>query len=192
MTITRSFTILAALSALSQLPAAVITSGTVTLDDSDPTQLGRVLRNNVPSVWGTVKPFPGIASAASTFNYELVNFNTSGFNQIQITYVHNSGVNANIFGVAYDGSFNAGNLALNYLGDQGNSVLPASPGPRIFQLDTGTSQSIVLAFSTAATNAFGVVGYTVEGFNSGVPEPSTLGSVGAALGLLAFLRHRRN
>ena len=192
MTFSRAFAVLAALSALSQLPAAVITSGTVTLDDTDLTQVGRLFRNAVPSVWGTAKAFPGITSAASTFNYELVPFNTSGFNQIQITYGFNSGAAANIFGVAYNGSFTASNLALNYLGDGGSSVTLGQPGPIIFQLDTGTNQNIVLAFSTTAATSYGTVNYTVEGFNGGVPEPATLGSVGAALALLAFLRRRRN
>jgi PEP-CTERM motif len=164
-----------------------ITSGTVTLDGTESlTSALRVFRSGVPSTLAAPKSFPGTSSCAGgTCFYETVSVNPAPFEALRINYEWASGANANIFLTAYLNSFNVGNLASNYLGDPGSSVLAGAPGSNSFEVLVPSGNSLVLAFSTVTSTSFGTVSYTVE---NAIPEPATFVLVGIALGALATLR----
>jgi hypothetical protein len=179
MNLQTAFAALACCLALSSIPAqaAIITSGTLTLDASDTTQTGRLLRDGNPSVWGIAKAVPPLTNTTGQRAFEIVSFNTGAFDQISWSFQLTSEF-GNIFSVVYS-TFNPTNIQSGYLGDSGDSSSAGTKPPRVQeggQIDVGNNQSIALVFHAVNANSdYGTVSYTVEGFNRGeVPVPGSL------------------
>jgi hypothetical protein len=70
---------------------------------SDPTQLGRLSRDGVPSDWSVSKPFPGVLNTSTTYHYLafMVNVGLTPFIQISV----DMGSSINLFTSAYDTAY---------------------------------------------------------------------------------------
>src|SRR6478609_3658643 len=56
--------------------ALVIASDiSATFSAADPTQLGRLSRDGVPSDWSTSKAFPGVINAGTSYRYQALTIN---------------------------------------------------------------------------------------------------------------------
>src|SRR5438034_10879793 len=56
------------------------------LKSTDPTQLGRINRNNIISDWSAPKPFPGVFNPTITYNYEIFSINVGFTPYIQVNF----------------------------------------------------------------------------------------------------------
>jgi hypothetical protein len=167
--------------------ATPIYSDTLVLGAGDPTQLGRLTRDGVPSDWSAPKPFPGVFNPTTTYHYKTLDldiaaleagFTYGGF--IQIDFDSDA---TTTFLSAYLDSYNPLNLAANYLGDPGFSG-NAFPGtPQFFQVFVPSAHHLVLVLNETLPNGgLGLPGgLLVEAFAdseftdlSSVPEPGTL------------------
>src|SRR5262245_12290210 len=90
---------------------------------SDPTQLGRLSRDGVPSDWSVEKAFPGVINTTTAYHYEAFLIDVGVADFVQISADTNS---VNLFFSAYDTAYlpnsaGAPNLGFdtNYLGDAG-------------------------------------------------------------------------
>ena len=91
------------------------------LVSSDSTQLGRLNRNLISSTCATSKTSPGVFTSVGLRHFKTFYFaNTSGTSQCFDVEFNTSGVN--LFFATYLNKFNPNNIALNYLGDPGNSL----------------------------------------------------------------------
>jgi hypothetical protein len=181
-------------------PAAVILDVTgQSLTAGDPTVLGRLSRDNVPSEWSTSKAFPGVINGVTAYHYTTFTVNVGITPYIQISIDE---PDALLFTTAYLGSFVPGNLATNYLGDAGFSGNNFG-NPNFFQVVVPANQNLVLFVGDTDGSNGGLghsFGLLVEGFIdtdfteppvNGIPEPSTVLLSGAALVLLAARGFRR-
>lgn len=158
--------------------ADVLYTNTVTLLSTDPTQLGRLSRNDIVSDWSAPKAFPGTINATTSYHYEAISVQVpSGLSFLQITIDSNNG---DIFAAVYDTSYNPDPVALNrgldvnYLGDAGASGNFFGTSPRFFQVVDQTAADSVSGFGTVilvltetTTNGTGLdspVDVVVEGF----------------------------
>lgn len=99
---------------------------TGTVGAGDPTQTGRMNRIGVASVPGTNKVFPGIFTTSGARRYDSHTItNTTGAAQ-DVNVWFNTSAGNNGFLVAYLGSFDPANPALNYLADAGSSFPSAA------------------------------------------------------------------
>jgi hypothetical protein len=182
----------AALSIASPAAAALVVSGTGTVDTSDPTQTGRVTRDGVASTWAAPKSYPGTLNPSTSYNYDLIN-GTFGANALQVIYYEitvGSG-GTNLFSVAYLNSFNPANPATNYLGDAG-----ASSALETYQVIVPIGGQLfvdIQSFGTTEPYTYSISAFSDpnrgENFLTGsVPEPTTwammllgFGAIGAAM-----------
>jgi hypothetical protein len=172
---------------------------------SDPTQLGRLSRDGVPSDWSVSKPFPGVINTTTTYHYLafMINVGLTPFVQVNV----DMGTSINLFAAAYDTAYlpnSAGapnfGFNLNYLGDGGFSGDPFPGDPQFFQVVVPVNHTLVLVINnTLAAN--GGVGdpfhLLVEGFVDSaftdpepVPEPATMALTFTGLAFVALKRRR--
>ena len=183
--------------------AAVLFSSDVSIFGSDPTQMGRLSRNAIPQDWSGQEPYPGAINPAVSYHYKAIPvFVPNWLPFLQISIDSN---NANIFGSAYDSSYNPADLEENWLGDAGASGNFFGSSPRFFQVFAQTAFAtpagglVVIVLNETSTNGLGLnspVGLLVEAFSatdfSEVPEPSTSLLIGAGVvSLAAYYRRRR-
>ena len=185
---------------------AVIYTDVMTIGAGDPTQLGRISRNGVPSDWSGLKAFPGVINTTTSYHYTVLDLNLAA---LEFPLAYDAYIQIDVdssylttFMSAYLNSYNPLNLAANYLGDAGSSGNYFGSDTISFQVFVPYGDNLELVLNETATNG-GVglpAGVTVEAFvDTGytdadptnattVPEPGTW--VLLALGV-AFLGVRR-
>jgi len=164
----------------------------------DPTQLGRLSRDGVPSDWSGPKTFPGVINPTISYHYRTYFIPTPITPYIQITV---DDPQAAIFSSAYMNTYNPLSMGTNYLGDGGFSGNFFPGSPLFFQVFVPTGSNLVLVINdpVAANAGLGrpyslvVEGFTDTNFSDPVPEPSSLflSGGGLAAAVLAASRLRR-
>jgi len=193
--------VLSVISATSASAVVLVDTGIQTLLSTDPTTLGRISRNGVPSDWSASKAFPGDINATTSYHYQLVTIHVMNTPFIQVS-IDEPGVV--FFAAAYLDSFVPGSFSTNYLGDAG-ATGNIFGNPAFFQIVVPAGHDLVL-FVEDTIPANGGVGHSyrllVEGFidteftdpPAGVPGPiigaGLPGLVMALSGLLALRRRR--
>lgn len=183
--------------------ASVLFSGDVAISVSDPTQLGRLSRNGIPQDWSGQEPYPGSINATTSYHYTTVSvFVPNWFPFLQISL---DSENTNIFGSAYDTSYNpVTGLDVNWLGDAGGSG-NIFGNPLFFQVFAQTAFAtpsgglVVIVLNQTSTGTAGLnspVGLLVEGFsdtefNEATPEPSTWLLLGTGAAVMTIVNRRR-
>jgi hypothetical protein len=187
--------------------AAVLYDATVSLANTDPTQLGRLSRDGITPDWSFDKDFPGVFTPTTSYHYRTFSVFVPGwFSFLQISIDSNNG---DILGSVYDTSYNPNPLAanrgldVNYLGDPGGSG-NFFGNPIFFQVVDRTAANspsggtIILVLDETTTTGTGLnspVGLLVEGFSDTefdetTPEPLTSTLMGAGL-LILVARYRQ-
>jgi len=175
----------------------ILDTGVVTFSPTG-TQFGRISRDGNASVWGVMKPFPGVINAPTALAEETFTIHNLDRGFLQISLDDPAAV---FFDAAYRNSFNPVNVSpnfgldVNYLGDPGNSQ-PAG-NPSAFQIVVPVNSTVVINVNEVSPG--GGTGHQfellVEGFYdssfSEVPEPSALLLASGGVVLLSFLRYRR-
>ncbi|MDQ2986983.1 MAG: PEP-CTERM sorting domain-containing protein [Armatimonadota bacterium] len=177
------------------LPVAMIVGlGTVasaqvfshTWDGTEPTRLGRLFRDGVPSNHLAPKPFPGVFNPTGTYYYYQVNMGGFGPGDIPVYIIPTIQPDVASFVAAYHTAApGAGDMSVNYLGDQGGSVVTNSFS---VILPGGTDLWI---FITTTSVVPGGIGSIIEGTVTTVPEPGTFIAIGIGLAGLALARRRK-
>ncbi len=174
---------------------------TSSIASNDPTQLGRISRNGIPSDWSSVKAFPGIINPTTTYNYHTYSVNSGVTPFIFITI---DSVPGNTFASAYFPSYNPTNtganhgMDVNYLGDAGSSGNYFGTDPVSFEVYVPTRSNFLVVVNTSSTAGIGQpFTITVQGFLDDqftpTPEPSSLLLLGSgALGLAGLVRRKLN
>lgn len=176
---------------------------TSAIDPSDPTQLGRILRDGIISDWSQDKLFPGVLNPTTSYHYHAYSVPISSERYIEITF-NDFSFPAFDFISAFANSYNpAAGLDVNYLGDDGatENFFGDPFGSRFFQIFAPPSvTNLVLVVNDSTLSGLGVGApfeivvnsYLDTSYNS-VPEPSTFAfflSGGLLLSLIAMLRRR--
>ena len=184
--------------------AVVVVSGTGELSSSDPTQVGRVFRDAIPSTWDDPKAFPG--TLGGTFVYDLINA-TISFNATQDIYyeIFFSTTNTTVsqpFAVAYEDSFNPLDISQNYIGDSGSSA-DVTGVEASFQVMVSAGGSLLVNFSEVSNGSLPTLyNYRIEAFSDAnrgedfgptgvVPEPASWAMMIAGFGLVGGAMRRR-
>jgi len=173
---------------------------------ADPTQLGRISRNGVPSDWSTSKAFPGVINPGVSYHYHTYTLNTQAASFVQIIM---DSTFANTFASVYLGAYLPGSgLATNYLGDagqSGNFFGAVDTGtfivtdPLFFQVQVVPYSNLVLVVNESSGIDAGLLQpfrFIVEGFldreftDIPVPTPGTVSLFGVALLGFAFARKK--
>ncbi|MFL6416541.1 MAG: hypothetical protein ACJ74Y_12835 [Bryobacteraceae bacterium] len=195
--------LLAAVLASLSCGATIFDTGLTAIAPTDPVQLGRLGRDNVPSDWSTPKAFPGILNPTVPYRYDTFALPNIAYPYIQITIDDVSGM-AQTFASAYLNVYTPGGTApnigldVNYLGDAGNSGNFFGDDPRAFQVVVPPGATLAIVVNDASPSAAGIgqpFRVLVEGFVdtsfSDAPEPATCGFVVMALGAGAFVVRKR-
>ena len=135
-------------------------SGTLTSGDAVATA-GRLGRNAVSSVCGTLKGCPGAFDANPRF-YDTFSFsNTSAVSECLKVTLDQSSCTGTLLAAGYLDAFDGSNLCLNYLGDEG-----ASPAVGSFSVDVPPGHDLIVAIQQTTVGVFCTTGYTgtVTGF----------------------------
>ena len=167
-----------------------------TLAASDPTQLGRLSRDGIPSDWSGPKTFPGVINPAVSYHYRtyLIPLMFTPFIQITV-----DDPQAAIFASAYMNSYNPSSLSTNYVGDAGFSGNFFPGAPLFFQVVVPTGNNLVLVINDPSTISGGlgkpyslvVEGFTDTSFSDPTPEPASFLLTGGGLAAAAFARRKR-
>lgn len=168
----------------------LIVSGALAL--SDPTQLGRLSRNGLPSDWSGPSAFPGWINTTTTYHYTeyLVNVGVTPYIEVTLDST------ASVFVAAYFGGYDPTNPAATYWGDAGFSQPFGMPSS--FQVVVPQFQTLTVVINNTAGGNGGVGDpYTliVQGFldtqYTSTPEPSSLFLFGSeALGVAGLIRRK--
>jgi hypothetical protein len=163
-----------------------------TLVASDPTQLGRLSRDGIPSDWSGAKAFPGVINTTTSYHYHTYVIPVFNAPFVQITV---DDPLAAIFASAYVNSYNPSSLSTNYLGDAGSSGNFFGVDPAFFQVVVPAFSNLVLVINDPAAANGGlnkqfslvVEGFADTDFNDppALPEPAAIVLSGS--GLLAAL-----
>jgi len=179
-----------------QASAGIITTFTDSLSNADPTQLGRLSRNNLPQDWAGSEPYPGAINLATSYFYTAYSINVGNAPFVQLTF---DDAGTSEFVSAYGGSYTAGSFATNWLGDAGSSGNLAG-NPAFFQVIVPLNGTLVVVVNNTTGNLTTNHAYTltVEGFAdanfdepAATPEPASAGLAVTALAALFFFRRRR-
>lgn len=184
------------LAAVQPAAAVLVASGSSSLTESSPLQVGRILRNGVASSWAVPKTWPGFNDESVTRRYEsfAINFAPNATQNVyyRLTLEQPS---TQVFGVAYNGAYNPADQPLNYVGDPG-----ASSPSAIWEVivPTGGALSLVVLEVTPTAGDLGF-SYTIEAFSNAsggenfgtVPEPASWAMMIAGFGLVGAAARRR-
>jgi hypothetical protein len=194
-----AFVILGSLLLASLVQADTLTTFTTSIAANDPTQLGRISRNGIPSDWSGLKPFPGIINPTTVYNYHTYSVNSGVTPFILITI---DSVPGNTFASAYLPSYNPSNvppnngLDINYIGDAGRSGNIFGVDPVSFEVYVPVGTNFLVVVNTSANAGIGqpftitVQGFLDDQFTS-TPEPSSLILLGSgALGVAGLVRRK--
>lgn len=168
---------------------------TSALTAADPTQLGRISRDGVPSEWSTPKVFPGVINPATAYKFNTYSVNTGYASYIQIMM---DSVSANTFAAVYKGSYQpATGLGTNYLGDAGTSGNYFGTDPIFFQIAVPIFTDLVIVINETSGAGLGLnqsFRILVEGFidseYTDIPAPGTASLFFSALLAFGFTRKR--
>ncbi|HET6646416.1 MAG TPA: carboxypeptidase regulatory-like domain-containing protein, partial [Pyrinomonadaceae bacterium] len=141
------------------LPSCTI-SGSGSIDNSDPTQTGRLTRNGVASTCATPKAFPGMNDSLVR-HFDQYSFTNNSASTACVTFSVSNTCASNLFAATYAGSYNPANIMTNYQSDPG-----ASGNPMTWSTNVAAGQTIVLVIHEVTPNA-GCAGYTFS--LSGLP-----------------------
>jgi hypothetical protein len=112
----------------------------------DPQQTGRLFRDGVASVCGSVKATPTVVDSTLR-RYDAYTFTNNGGVSACVTANVTSGCGTNIFYAVYAGSFNPANIQQNYRADAGASFA----GTATFRFDVPAGATYVLVIHEVAT-----------------------------------------
>ncbi len=170
-------------------------SGVTSVGLGDPTQLGRLSRNGVIADWSSTEPFPGVINTGVTYHYHVFDIAIVNTPYVQITI--DSG--ANVFGSAYQTSYDPLNKATHYLGDSGSSGNFFGTDPIAYQVIAAAPGNLEVVVNTTGAGNVGVgdpFRIIVEGWvdtqfddPTTTPEPATMAIVG--IGVIAAIKRRR-
>jgi PEP-CTERM motif len=188
-----AFVALVALLLASVAQADLLTTFTTSISAGDPTQLGRISRNGIPSDWSGLKPFPGIINPLTVYNYHTFSVNSGVTPFIFITI---DSVPGNTFASAYFPTYDPTNLSLNYLGDAGSSGNYFGTDPVSFEVFVPVRSNFLVVVNTSSNAGIGqpftitVQGFLDDQFTS-TPEPGTLVLFGSGmLGVVGLVRRK--
>jgi hypothetical protein len=187
--------------------AAQIATFTDFLTATDPTQTGRLSRNNIAQDWSGGEAFPGVINTTSLYHYQTYSFNVGDTPYIQIEV---DSLSPATFVSAYDLSYSPDSAGgpnfgfdTNWLGDAGGSGNFFGTDPLFFQVVVPAFHNLIIVVNqtsvgtTAATGIGNTNPFTinVEGFIDsqftdppGVPEPSTVLMGGSGLAIFWLVR----
>ena len=127
----------------------------------DPTQTGRLFRDGVASVCGSVKATPTIVDSVLR-RFDAINFTNDGDVAACVTVNVTSGCSTNIFYAVYAGSFNPANIQQNYRADAGASFA----GTATFAFTIPAHRTWVLVVHEVATTGCASYTGTISGLTN--------------------------
>jgi hypothetical protein len=156
----------------------LLDTGASALVSGDPTQMGRISRNNLPSDWSnTPKAFPGTVNPGTTYHYHTFTIPASALFTTPFVQITNDDPTASVFVSTYLNSYNPASESTNYFADAGFSGGFAVLGETgFFQLAVPPGNNLVVVVNETTAN--GGLGkpyrILVEGFTDTLySNPST-------------------